>query len=1176
MKFRELKIEHYGLFSDRSFTFDRRGFQLIYGPNEAGKSTLLQLIRETLFGFPPRTPYAFASHAGSVAARALVEMGDGTAIRFRRRKGNKDTFAGQLESTGERVEESRFKEYLGVATGELYSQLFGFSLAELSAGEKGLKDAGLDETLYGSSLGRLGHFQTVRTALEKETTDLFKPTGKKPKINFLLDEIKKTEKELNQIALLPADYQKQRDAVEAAESKLVERRDRREACRASYDHLKRLKAAWEPWNQRQVHQKQLDGLPVVESLRPKAKETYEHLLKQLAATQKVLDETKGDLDETQAQLKGLDLSPELVELEGPVRKRVQDLERMRLFRQEIPLADQKSKEKRRQAETSLVELLPGFSLERLDTQTIDLATCEKIQQLADRFEQLERNADRSEEVRTDRDRRRKTLTARLDELKPVETLSEMDRLIKKRGEFEAIREAVAQLDRQREEGRREIEILEDRLTRFGLESLDDVDEKRLPSAEVIDDFTTKLNEAETLLKKALARREEIEEELTADEARLVEWKISEKRVDRAALEEMRRARDAGWALLRRRLEGEPVETEAVKSWLEGLADFQNSTSSREEDSFWTQAAHAFEQLTQQADRAADRRLELADQVARQEQLVKSIDGKRLRRDRAETQVEKFQTQCDRLQTEWLDAWGPVKMTPGLPAEMRGWRENWDGYQEQLRRQAELEGNRTGQLARMEEFQDRLSVLLSDSETDDTETLWDILHDRIDRAREVETVRDQAEKDLVALEEEIEKIDRKLQANGTEAKNWKTDWRSLLEPLGLPWEETPSIALKILAGLDEVRRDSREAAALDEKLAEMSRELGTFESEVETLCQKVDGELARLPAEDGLSELERRVEKARQAACDQETFSSQKRRSEERFNTAKSRHQEFQEQRNTLLAEAGVETDEAYLELAELAERRATHSEAICQLEKTLGHLAVGIDFESFLGELASLEIDELRRKLVEAEEACHEAETQYDEANKTRTLLENELKQLDQESRTTAVSLQLESRRAELQEAVDRYAPLVLAQTLLAEEIERFQREHQPALLQETQRLFATMTDGRYPRVSRLLDKQETILVEQADGTTKRPEQLSTGTREQLYLAIRLASLLHYRQRGEPLPVVMDDVLVNFDDDRIRRTVRVLAELPEEVQVLFLTCHESMVSLVEETVDGVTPLRLMA
>jgi len=176
VKLRRLEIENYGLFSGTDFDFDD-GFQLIFGANEAGKSTLLQAIREVLFGFPTRSRYAFASHAGEMAATASLDMNDGTQLRYRRRKGRKNEVVGRTEPAGHDLDAAALSRRLGGANLELYEQVFGFSLAELASGEKSLPQANLAEALYGSGLGGLANFQKVQSDLKEESDFLFTARG---------------------------------------------------------------------------------------------------------------------------------------------------------------------------------------------------------------------------------------------------------------------------------------------------------------------------------------------------------------------------------------------------------------------------------------------------------------------------------------------------------------------------------------------------------------------------------------------------------------------------------------------------------------------------------------------------------------------------------------------------------------------------------------------------------------------------------------------------------------------------------------------------------------------------------------------------------------------------------------------------------------------------------------
>ena len=75
---------------------------------------------------------------------------------------------------------------------------------------------------------------------------------------------------------------------------------------------------------------------------------------------------------------------------------------------------------------------------------------------------------------------------------------------------------------------------------------------------------------------------------------------------------------------------------------------------------------------------------------------------------------------------------------------------------------------------------------------------------------------------------------------------------------------------------------------------------------------------------------------------------------------------------------------------------------------------------------------------------------------------------------------------------------------------------------------------------------------------------MSSGTRDQLFLALRLATLKEYLGRSEPMPFVVDDVLVNFDDERARAALEVLAQLSERTQVLLFTHHGRIREQAEE------------
>src|SRR6185437_3993247 len=94
------------------------------------------------------------------------------------------------------------------------------------------------------------------------------------------------------------------------------------------------------------------------------------------------------------------------------------------------------------------------------------------------------------------------------------------------------------------------------------------------------------------------------------------------------------------------------------------------------------------------------------------------------------------------------------------------------------------------------------------------------------------------------------------------------------------------------------------------------------------------------------------------------------------------------------------------------------------------------------------------------------------------------------------------------------------------------------------------------------------------DGRRVAVAGMSTGTADQLYLALRVAAVEDYLDHAEPMPFIADDLFINFDDKRATAGFRVLAELAKKTQVLFFTHHEHLLEVARKAlgvpIAGVT------
>ena len=128
---------------------------------------------------------------------------------------------------------------------------------------------------------------------------------------------------------------------------------------------------------------------------------------------------------------------------------------------------------------------------------------------------------------------------------------------------------------------------------------------------------------------------------------------------------------------------------------------------------------------------------------------------------------------------------------------------------------------------------------------------------------------------------------------------------------------------------------------------------------------------------------------------------------------------------------------------------------------------------------------------------------------------------------------------------------------MLEAAIAAWESKSQPEVYRQASRLLSLMTDGRWVKVA--MTPEGRLQVMDAVKTEREPVHLSLGTCQQLYLALRIALLITADNVGRSIPILADDILVNFDARRRVGAARALAELARTRQVILFTCHEEIV-----------------
>ena len=152
------------------------------------------------------------------------------------------------------------------------------------------------------------------------------------------------------------------------------------------------------------------------------------------------------------------------------------------------------------------------------------------------------------------------------------------------------------------------------------------------------------------------------------------------------------------------------------------------------------------------------------------------------------------------------------------------------------------------------------------------------------------------------------------------------------------------------------------------------------------------------------------------------------------------------------------------------------------------------------------------------------------------------------------------------------WARASLARAVLLQAKHNFEKERQPQVIRLASSLFENITGGQWHGISASLESRELRMLS-ASGESADPAMLSRGAQEQAYLALRLAYIQNHAAQAAPLPIIMDDVLVNFDPERARRAARTFVDLCEgrhgpAHQLLYFTCHPHMAEMLRDMQAG--------
>ena len=1142
MRLRTLNLIKYGGYTDRLLDFGdgNPDLHLIVGPNEAGKSTLLSAIADLLFGFPGQSTQDWKFDYRDLRVRGVVER-EGRSLDVTRRKGNKNTL---LNPEGAALADDALTPFVGGYDRATFERMFGLDHGKLRAGGQAILDGRDDaaRTLFQAGSGLSAVSQQLK-ALESEAATLFKPSASVPIVNVLLRQKQEQQKQVREATLGESALAELRQRHEDAASRRDALIQEAEALERRAHVVERVQRTRGPLARLAAAERELDTIGPTPTLPPDAQAQLAKARTERSTARALSDQHAEDHATATKVLEAVvPNAPFLAE-----RVRIEALDEHR------PTIEKSQSDRgRREVE------LEGLDI-RLSAARASAGLAEHAAQPSEGW--LRRAARHLEAERA--------YSTRLAKLVEDEREVEVDQgaLAEKLAagtavpDLSELRSAVAGVPKDAEEQLRTAQLAASKAQeraetgRAALPwagSSTALAQAALPSSGVVADIVKRLDRAEADRRDALKDEETAAKEINAQEARLRQVTAGELLPTPDAVQAARNARDQALEDVRGRL---------VLPRQEG---------DRQAGDILAEEVGRVDSLVDRRDADAAR---LAQHVIATAALAEASANKML----AASAVERALDDKASAMAEWSTALGelPATLTPG---GFEVWRKDREQVLKDYAGVSSAVDAHEALQDRLKRAHDRLGEALVAAGADApegitvrvraAEALLARLGDAV-RARDLLIARQEA------LAARAATLQRERLSVDAQRATLDQEGRSICGEGAIP---NGSDALQAAVdALSAAAADVVTRAGLVRQIDGMGKDIRRFNEDTAKLLLALERPAttqAAIAVRGMAFELRDALE-AQQA---------QKRAQEDvqRLATAKKsadrRLEDAQAQIDALMTTAGTTTDsdlDAVISKASAASAAATRRE---ESLRELDDLGDGRTLDDLRAESEALSPDEAagQRSLLSARRS--EIATEREILGKSLAEAQAALDLTGTEAVAADAQQNVAETQAQLAFASERFVETATSAALLRWLIERHRASTQAPLLARAGALFRSVTAGAYPQL--LIDygddDRARIVAVRADDRKVSVEGLSEGTRDQLYLALRLAALQE-RGAGATLPLICDDLLVTADDGRAALMLKVLQEAAKTVQILVFTHHPHLIEVARRALgDGAFCLHALA
>lgn len=1134
---------------------------ILYGHNETGKSTLLNLLLDLLFGGTIRKESGDYYDTRS-RIEGLLEYTGGSPLLVQRKK-NRNRLTLNVDNTPELIEE-QLARCLGGYDRDRFTLLFGFNHQRLrDGGQSLLKSGGHAGVSLFEAGGGIQYLQNLLGRLSVRSGELLDSTFHARSVKLLNKAwraYRDAETAVRKGSMRGEDWRRKRDEINSLERQVNALKADLQKSQREQAKLQRISRVRSMITELRTIRDNLLGMGEVITLSVELDQRIPELIKWRVEELKELDGLEKDRLRQVKMSQEILLDPLVLEFAGEIEILNEGLQQYVTKKtEELPASEEKLRIRRGDAENLLKSIAPDVSLDGVERLRIQYADEESITSLADNLKQTRLDVNREQQDYDELVTEHVRIENALKEFGAIQDISGFRRQINRVREQVNIKEDIAQKSTAIEQKRQELNRLLQGQTLWS-GSLEQLSGLSIPLRETMDQYAQLWLGAQKNCNDWDRNLKSEQDNLATVKNDLEVLELAGHVPVEADLEEARAQRDKGWSLVK-------------QVWQDDLPEACDKVQSFAGD---VTLADSFESAMKQADRISDtmrrdseRSVRRALFLLKKEQTERAINGLLDKRNGLEKEF-------DQLVKAWYQEWKPCRIQPKTPAEMKDWVSNY--YQPLVQVMGEVQLMEL-QLERLNQERDSYILALHEASGEvkyqpplnlGLRTLLECCDEFVNGIEEKERNR-QA---YLGLRKENQKkledqgrtlVSKRIQLDGLQAE-WEEFCRRYPS---LPQKD--DVANAYIRELKKLFDCVKEINGLQLEIAAKQKACQVFETEAYELAKHL-GEQVTASLVLWVRHVRERLASARTADNLLKQIQTELQQIEEKIQGVRSNLSEYESELQQLQEKYDCTVVDS---LSELVSRSKAYKELDAdhkRNEQSVIQVGDGLSVAELEAELSELEHpDELPVQLAQLEAGIQDLSGSLDKDKERLQGLKVEFCNLDGSNADAAIKAQqAEQYLAEVDQHWNEYLRVELARRFLQRTIDEFREQNQSTILGRASNIFRRLTLNKYLELTVEYDGDTPYLEAiHSDGIKRRVHQLSDGTLDQLFLSLRLAFVeQHLLDNSDPLPLIMDDILVNFDDKRTKATLEVLHELAEKTQILYFTHHQSVVESARGMADA--------